>query len=331
MFLGEFTALDKDGQNPRIIPSVIKIDENCLDISEWEGDVLNWLKSQLKDNETPSNRDFPDLAPPKPLLDFVPNIFTGPSGQVLIPQCNICKAIGDEKKGENPKRCANPAECLASLRAKFVAGAQKVEIRDTGDPFMGIGAFVKAGADNVFRRSEPIGEYLGQIRHPNHAPEHKKSAYILGGPCWMEIDAGRLGNWTPFVNHHCQPNVAHMARCAGTRFSRMFFAMRDIAPGEQLFISYGWNYFASFGTFCRCSAHSEPHLPLPIDGDEESEQQEWYNKGKHKRFEEFKHLQSETMTWKQLVGSNDTNDVTRRVLVKRPPPKDATSSEKQST
>jgi SET domain-containing protein len=62
------------------------------------------------------------------------------------------------------------------------------------------------------------------------------------------IDASRGGNATAFINHSCEPNC----------FSRvmhghmLFFALRDIAPGEELTLDYTPSQHP--GRRCTCGA-----------------------------------------------------------------------------
>lgn len=65
-----------------------------------------------------------------------------------------------------------------------------------------------------------------------------------------------------FLNHHCVPNVSCLPGFYGRRQAMMFRAMRDIAPGEQLFMFYGRDFFeADPVNSCVCDFDPEPHLP----------------------------------------------------------------------
>ena len=52
----------------------------------------------------------------------------------------------------------------------------------------------------------------------------------------MVIDAGVKGNMARLINHSCEPNAKILFPFADHRC--LAYALRDIAPGEQLTISY---------------------------------------------------------------------------------------------
>lgn len=67
---------------------------------------------------------------------------------------------------------------------------------------------------------------------------------------------------TRFVNHRCKPNLDVQLITYGRRRCIAFVAGRDIAPGEQLFIHYGDDYFrGSERRPCLCDIVPYPHIP----------------------------------------------------------------------
>ena len=69
---------------------------------------------------------------------------------------------------------------------------------------------------------------------------------------WSEYEEPRPGEWVAVVmgygmiyNHSNTPNVSY--RRGGERDLFYFYALRDIQPGEQLFISYGEAWWKTRG------------------------------------------------------------------------------------
>ncbi|MGH9941653.1 MAG: SET domain-containing protein, partial [Pyrinomonadaceae bacterium] len=63
------------------------------------------------------------------------------------------------------------------------------------------------------------------------------------------IDSNRGGNGSQFVNHSCQPNS--FVRIIHDHI--IFFALRDIEPGEEITLDYVESYHAD-DYHCRCGA-----------------------------------------------------------------------------
>jgi SET domain-containing protein len=65
------------------------------------------------------------------------------------------------------------------------------------------------------------------------------------------IDGSSRRNLGRYINHACRPNCEAVLR----KGQMMFVALRDIAPGEEITLDYGKEYFdlfiAPFG--CRCA------------------------------------------------------------------------------
>lgn len=66
------------------------------------------------------------------------------------------------------------------------------------------------------------------------------------------IDGSSRRNLGRYVNHSCRPNADAVLR----RGSIVFVALRDIAPGEEITLDYGEEYFELFikPNGCRCAA-----------------------------------------------------------------------------
>ena len=85
-------------------------------------------------------------------------------------------------------------------------------------------------------------EYKGEIitwqealdRHP-HDPEQPNHTFYFHLDDGHVIDGKHLGNSAKWINHSCEPNLE-----AEQEGDRVFLrALRDIAPGEELFFDYG--------------------------------------------------------------------------------------------
>lgn len=88
----------------------------------------------------------------------------------------------------------------------------------------------------AFQRRRKIAEYAGE-RIPNKEAKrraHRRILRICGVDQRWSLDGSRGGNGTHYINHSCRPN-------AFTRTLHghiIFFALRDIRPGEEITIDY---------------------------------------------------------------------------------------------
>src|SRR5580698_4574649 len=89
------------------------------------------------------------------------------------------------------------------------------------------------------------------------AEAHRRERSRAGAKYMFEIDRRRTidgssrRNLGRYINHACRPNCEAVLR----KGRMMFVALRDIAPGEEITLDYGKEYFdlfiAPFG--CRCA------------------------------------------------------------------------------
>ena len=93
------------------------------------------------------------------------------------------------------------------------------------------------------RAGERLIEYVGEIitweealeRHP-HDPSNPNHTFYFHIDDGRVIDAKHGGNASRWINHSCEPNC----QADQTDNGRVFIqALRDIAPGEELFYDYG--------------------------------------------------------------------------------------------
>lgn len=99
-------------------------------------------------------------------------------------------------------------------------------------PIDGRGCFATAR----FRRRRKIAEYAGE-RISNAEASRQARRRILR-ICEIDdrwsLDGSRGGNGTHYINHSCEPN-SYMKIISG---HILFFALRDIRPGEEITIDY---------------------------------------------------------------------------------------------
>ncbi|KAK0648598.1 hypothetical protein B0T16DRAFT_117243 [Cercophora newfieldiana] len=151
----------------------------------------------------------------------------------------------------------------------LVPSRDRLEIRRTGN--MGYGVFVRQG--ETIAEHTKLGVYTGELIPFNH-PSVNTSDYVFQLHCppnpnvdnEVAIDSSRRGNWTRFINSHCVPNVSARVELIGKVLYVVFSAKKRLTEGEQLFISYGPQYFTGAqgqGT-CQCDAQPGPHIPPPL-------------------------------------------------------------------
>jgi SET domain-containing protein len=115
-----------------------------------------------------------------------------------------------------------------------------------------------------FRRNQQIAEYVGERISMAEAVRRRRAA---GERCICDIDGqwaidgSRGGNGTQYINHSCQPN-AHVIISRGRIF---LYALRDIAPGEEITTDYLYELRLEKAK-CRCGTSScvKGDLPGPI-------------------------------------------------------------------
>ena len=88
-----------------------------------------------------------------------------------------------------------------------------------------------------FSRGKKIAEYTGELIPDLEAQKRASKRRILR-ICDIDgrfsLDGARGGNGTHYINHSCEPN-AYMQTLYG---HVLFFALRDIQPGEEITIDY---------------------------------------------------------------------------------------------
>lgn len=111
-----------------------------------------------------------------------------------------------------------------------------IEIGQSG--VHGTGAF----AARDLREGERIGVYEGRrytARQAGRRDWDSGLTYVFGLTDGTVIDASDGGNATRHLNHSCAPNcVAYEEKGAGGRLTIVFYTLRDVRAGEELFLDY---------------------------------------------------------------------------------------------
>jgi uncharacterized protein len=109
-------------------------------------------------------------------------------------------------------------------------------------------------ATKPFARGRKIAEYTGERISDLEAQKRARNRRILR-ICDIDgrwsLDGARGGNGTHYINHSCEPN-AFMRTIYG---HVLFFALRDIEPGEEITIDYEQTLHPN-SKRCRCGARN---------------------------------------------------------------------------
>lgn len=234
--------------SPPALPLVKKATLSSSDCTQR--DTKGKPAGKIPDPEAQTSQ--PSNIPPA-ALDILKPPLNFPAPEYACLRCGDCVAC---------THCT--AECYIRFRREWLDPAwEKIEIRWTKTTDLGV--FVRSGC--TIKDKEWIGEYLGEPIPPS-ASEAETSDYAFTLPGVPEegvkevvIDSEIHGNWTRFLNSHCDPNVTAIPEQVGKVRIIAFRARRQIDAGEQLLIFYGRQYFTERGIRCCCDAQGEPHLP----------------------------------------------------------------------
>lgn len=136
-----------------------------------------------------------------------------------------------------PRKAAAPAKVPTGTR-KPAPGTIKgrLQVRASGVHGKGVFALVP------IRKDELVVEYVGEVitwpealrRHP-HDPSQPDHTFYFHLSDELVIDGNVNGNASKWINHSCDPNIE-----ADDESGQVYLlALRDIAPGEELFFDYG--------------------------------------------------------------------------------------------
>jgi hypothetical protein len=130
----------------------------------------------------------------------------------------------------------------------------------------------KAAAGRGLFSMSPIKKGACVIEYTGRPLEERekytsRSKYLFDLDNGVTIDGAVKTNLARYINHSCDPNCEidiHRGRV-------WIFALRPIAPGEELNYDYGEDYFSAYiGDKCRCTQCLAPRAaPLPEVVEEE--------------------------------------------------------------
>lgn len=129
-----------------------------------------------------------------------------------------------------------PAARKAASRGEAPGAGRRTQVRESGIHGKGVYAI------RPLHAGDTVLEYKGEIitweealdRHP-HDPEQPNHTFYFHLDDGHVIDGKYQGNSAKWINHSCEPNLE-----AEQDGNRVFLkALRDIAPGEELFFDYG--------------------------------------------------------------------------------------------
>ena len=140
-----------------------------------------------------------------------------------------------------------------SAKVKRADGARSVKAGETA-PGIRVGKSKIDGrgcfAARRFRKWEKIAELEGERVSRVEAARRmrgKRRLHICAVDSYWGIDGSRGGNGSQFVNHSCRPNS--FVRIISGHV--IFFALRDIEPGEEITLDYVESYHPD-DYRCRC-------------------------------------------------------------------------------
>jgi uncharacterized protein len=124
--------------------------------------------------------------------------------------------------------------------------APGLEIRKS--PIDGKGCFASA----FFPKGRKIAEYTGELisrREVARRIRTRRKHRICALNYYWSLDGSRGGNGTHYINHSCRPNSYMRITCGHL----LFFALRDINPGEEITCDYISTHHPD-DYRCRCGA-----------------------------------------------------------------------------
>ncbi|CAG9465087.1 unnamed protein product [Pedinophyceae sp. YPF-701] len=119
-------------------------------------------------------------------------------------------------------------------------------------------------ADQAVPKGGFVIEYVGEVID-EEGHERRRAAYLEQGQrhyYFMNIgngeviDACQKGNLGRFVNHSCEPNCETQKWNVGGEMAIGFFALRDIAAGEEITFDYNFERYGDRPVRCLCGSAS---------------------------------------------------------------------------
>ena len=129
-----------------------------------------------------------------------------------------------------------PKLSMTQALPKISASGRRTQVRQSGIHGRGVFATqaIEAGSTVIEYKGEIITWDVALERHP-HDPSQPNHTFYFHLDDGHVIDGKYQGNSARWINHSCNPNVE-----AEQDGNRVFLkALRNLAPGEELFFDYG--------------------------------------------------------------------------------------------
>lgn len=177
-------------------------------------------------------------------------------GTPRCPDCrcpNVCKC--EEPEWVTCFNCGSQEIC--DCRIESMAG-DLIELVEY--PIKGTG--VRALSN--FKEGSILGEYVGEVIPITRACMDNIysleqsgmlsiwSQGVLGPNPLAHITSAHLGNWTRFINHHCESNCYFESVMVGGRVTTIVKACQDISIFDEITVHYGPGYWIS--RYCLCGS-----------------------------------------------------------------------------
>jgi histone-lysine N-methyltransferase SETD2 len=210
----------------------LKFNQGDIKNGEWRKKIVLSILSITDNVEDIS--DHPIECIERPPLTWT----KGMAAYVKMTESNLSK-ICDENSAcyyECDDTCNGRDECTN----KRIQRKQwrDVDKKDTGDPKMGFGLFLKGGC----KKTDFIIEYTGRVTtkqggnntmRVNPKPNAKRTTKVY-------IDASVNGGLAKYLNHSFNPNCELVQWYVGGLPRMCFFARKDITSGTELTFDYNW-------------------------------------------------------------------------------------------
>jgi SET domain-containing protein len=128
------------------------------------------------------------------------------------------------------------------------ADPQKFAVHNLPSQIDGLGAF----ASEAVPARRKIGEIRGEsisVQVARRRAKGQARIMIVEVSAFRAIDASQSGDPLRYTNHSCRPNAVMRIRQGRVEF----YAMRDLAPGEEITVNYGETHHEG-QLACRCGA-----------------------------------------------------------------------------
>ena len=105
-------------------------------------------------------------------------------------------------------------------------------------------------------------EYVGEVIDANetarrlkrYSKNNHRHHYMMGLRNGAVIDATTYGNYSRFVNHSCSPNAETQKWIVGKQLRVGFFAVKNIAEGDEIVFDYAFERFGKKAQECYCGS-----------------------------------------------------------------------------